>query len=211
MRRVAFIGAGHMAGHHLSALARLTTPSVVVGVHDRMTARRDEFAARAACPAFPSVEALLDDARPDIVHVCTPPGAHFDAARAALEAGAHVYVEKPFALTVGDARTLLDLARVQGRLVCAGHQLLRDRAFGRLLARAVELGSPVQVDSHFAFCPAGPSLQRIGATRQARLLIDILPHPLYTLVSVLERLTGGEIDLAWVHADPMDLQAVLRA
>jgi predicted dehydrogenase/nucleoside-diphosphate-sugar epimerase len=211
MRRVAFIGAGHMAHHHLGALARLATPSVVVGVHDRMTARRDEFAARAPCPAFPSIEALLEDARPDIVHVCTPPGAHFDAARAALEGGAHVYVEKPFALTGRDARTLLDLACARGRLVCAGHQLLHDHAFGRLLKRAVELGSPVQVDSHFAFRPAGASLDRTGATTLARLLIDILPHPLYTLVSVLERFTAGEIDLAWVHADPTDLQAVLRS
>jgi predicted dehydrogenase/nucleoside-diphosphate-sugar epimerase len=211
MRRVAFIGAGHMAHHHLSALPRLATPAVVVGVHDRMTARRDEFAALAPCPAFASIEALLEEARPDIVHVCTPPNAHFDAARAALEGGAHVYVEKPFALTVRDARTLLDLARARGRMVCAGHQLLHDRGFGRLLTRAVELGSPVQVDSHFAFRPSGASLERTGATTLARLLIDVLPHPLYTLVSVLERLTAEEIDLAWVHADPTDLQAVLRA
>jgi predicted dehydrogenase/nucleoside-diphosphate-sugar epimerase len=211
MRRVAFIGAGHIAHHHLSALARIAVPSVVVGVHDRMSARRDEFAARAACRAFSSVEALLEEARPDIVHVCTPPGAHFETASAALEGGAHVYVEKPFALTVGDARTLLDLARSRGRLVCAGHQLLHDHAFGRLLAQAVELGSPVQVDSHFAFCPPGASLARGGAATLARLLIDILPHPLYTLVSVLERFTEREIDLAWVHADPTDLQAVLRA
>ena len=135
MMRVAFIGAGQMAHHHLSALERLAVPSDVVGVHDRMTGRAEEFGTLAACRAFPSVEALLADARPDIVHVCTPPGAHFEAASAALEGGAHVYVEKPFALTAGDARTLIDLAQARQRLICAGHQLLRDRAFGRLMAR----------------------------------------------------------------------------
>ena len=44
------------------------------------------------------MDALLAEARPDVVHVCTPPAAHVAAALAALEAGAHVYVEKPFAL-----------------------------------------------------------------------------------------------------------------
>jgi len=213
MMRVAFIGAGQMAHHHLRVLERLAVPSDVVGVHDRMTGRAEEFGTLAGCRAFPSVEALLADARPDIVHVCTPPGAHFDAASAALEGGAHVYVEKPFALTAGDARTLIDLAQARHRLICAGHQLLRDRAFGRLMARAADLGTPVQVDSHFAFRPAGASVARTGATTLARNLVDILPHPLYSLVSVLERLApgAGEIELAWVHATPVDLQAVLRA
>jgi predicted dehydrogenase/nucleoside-diphosphate-sugar epimerase len=213
MVRVAFIGAGHMADHHLRALGRLAVRSVVVGVHDRMTNRAEGFGTRAACRAFPTVEALLRDARPDIVHVCTPPAAHFETAAAALEGGAHVYVEKPFAMTVGDGRTLIDLAHARRRLVCAGHQLLRDRAFGRLLARAGELGSPVQVDSHFAFRPSVTSVARSGAATFARHLVDILPHPLYSLVSVLERFTSavGDIELAWVHADPADLQAVLRA
>jgi predicted dehydrogenase len=48
--------------------------------------------------------------RPDVVHVSPPPSAHVDAARAALNAGAHVYVEKPFALRTADARSLLDAA-----------------------------------------------------------------------------------------------------
>jgi predicted dehydrogenase/nucleoside-diphosphate-sugar epimerase len=213
MLRVAFIGAGQMAGHHLRMLKRLAVSSVVVGVHDRMTGRAEEFGTLAGCRAFPSVEALLGEMRPDIVHVCTPPGAHFEAASAALEGGAHVYVEKPFALTFGDARTLVDLADTRQRLICAGHQLLRDRAFKRLLAHAADLGTPVQVDSHFAFRPAGASVGRIGATTLTRNLVDILPHPLYSLVSVLEQFAPAAevIELAWVHATPTDLQAVLRA
>ena len=110
--RIAFIGAGQMARHHLGAITRLETPAVVVGVYDGAPDRAAEFAALAGARAFPSVQALLAEARPDVVHVCTPPGAHFEAACAALDGGAHVYVEKPFALTVDDARALLDLAHV---------------------------------------------------------------------------------------------------
>jgi predicted dehydrogenase/nucleoside-diphosphate-sugar epimerase len=209
--RIAFIGAGQMARHHLSAIARLETPTVVVGLHDGAPDRAEEFAALAGTRAFPSVQALLAEARPDIVHVCTPPGAHFAAAYAALDGGAHVYVEKPFALTVADARALLDLAQSRKRLVCAGHQLLHDPAFATLLSRAGELGTPVQADSHFTFRPVGIHPERGAARALARQLVDILPHPLYSLIALLERLTAQPIELAWAHAAPTDVQAVLRA
>ena len=210
--RIAFIGAGQMARHHLSAIARQPTPATVVGVYDGAPDRAAEFAALAGTQAFASMAALLADARPDVVHVCTPPGAHFAAAQAALEAGAHVYVEKPFALTVTDARALLDLARSKGKLICAGHQLLRDPAFETLLARAAELGTPVHADSHFAFRPVGIDPERGSPRALAQLLVDILPHPLYSLIAVLEQLApaGQRVELAWAHVQPTEVQAILR-
>src|SRR5205823_1907978 len=126
-------------------------------------------------------------ARPDVVHVCTPPAAHVDGAREALEAGAHVYVEKPFALTSEDAAELLAIAERHQRIVCAGHQQLFDPAFAALADRAGEVGDLVQADSDFAFRPAGGGMQRAGARAVSSLLLDILPHPLYSLVAVLER------------------------
>lgn len=211
--RVAFIGSGRMARHHLGALRQLAAASAVVGVHDRASGCAEQFAAIAGARAYPSIAALLGDARPDVVHVCTSPDAHFEAAAAALASGAHVYVEKPFAVTMGDAARLLDIARARRVIVCAGHQLLRDPAFEALVARTSELGTPVQIDSHFAFRPAGASAEHRGARMLARQLVDILPHPLYVLVAMLERVTRGDraIDLAWSHASPTDLQAVLRA
>jgi predicted dehydrogenase/nucleoside-diphosphate-sugar epimerase len=210
--RIAFIGAGQMARHHLAALAGVETSAVVAGVYDGAPDRAAEFATLAGTQAFGTLPALLADARPDIVHVCTPPGAHFAAAHAALEAGAHVYVEKPFALTVADAKTLLDLAQSRGRLVCAGHQLLCDPAFATIVARAGELGTLVQADSHFAFRPVGIDPMRGSARALSQLLVDILPHPLYSLISVLERFAPGQpIELAWAQAESTDLQAVLRA
>jgi predicted dehydrogenase/nucleoside-diphosphate-sugar epimerase len=211
--RVAFIGTGQMARAHLRALRQRALPITIVGVHDRTVAPAEEFAQDAGARAYPSAGALLAEARPDVVHVCTPPGAHFEAAAAALEGGAHVYVEKPFALTIGDATALLEKARIRGRLVCAGHQLLRDPAYEALTARAATLGAPVQIDSHFAFRPAGASAERRGARMLARQLLDILPHPLYALVAAMERYApdAGRIELAWAHATPSDVQAMLCA
>ena len=209
--RIAFIGGGQMARHHLAAVGRATTPAVVVGVYDGAADRAAAFAAEAGTRAFASVDDLLAEAKPDVVHVCTPPGSHFAAARAALEGGAHVYVEKPFALTVADATALVDLAESGGKLICAGHQLLRDPAFEILLARAAELGTPVHADSHFAFKPVGLDPQRGSPRALAQLLIDILPHPLYSLIAVLERFEPGQpIELAWSHAEPTEVQAILR-
>jgi predicted dehydrogenase/nucleoside-diphosphate-sugar epimerase len=211
--RVAFVGAGQMARTHLCALGRVSVPAVAVGVHDRSGAQADQFAGLARIPAFPSMQDLLGETRPDVVHVCTPPAAHFEAAHAALAGGADVYVEKPFALTTADALRLLDLARAHGRLVCAGHQLLRDPAFDALLTRAADLGGLVQADSHFAFRPAGAGLSRAGARALAQQLVDVLPHPLYALIAVLERLGPPEaaIEIDWVRGGPSDLHAILRA
>jgi predicted dehydrogenase/nucleoside-diphosphate-sugar epimerase len=211
--RVAFVGAGHMARNHLAAIGRVGMPAVAVGVHDRSRGQADHFASLARVPAFASMQTLLDECRPHVVHVCTPPSAHFDAAHAALDAGADVYVEKPFALTADHARRLLELARAKGRIVCAGHQLLRDPAFDALMVRAGGLGRLVQADSHFAFNPAGAGASRANPRTLARLLVDVLPHPLYALIAVLERFGPADapVEIEWARGGPTDLHAVLRA
>jgi predicted dehydrogenase/nucleoside-diphosphate-sugar epimerase len=208
--RVAFIGAGQMARNHVRALHGLG--AVVVGVTDRLPERGAEFAAFAGTRTYPSIRALLG-AAPDVVHVCTPPPAHFEAAQSALDSGAHVYVEKPFALTRADATQLLALAERRGRSVCAGHQLLFDPAFRALVSRAAALGDLVQADSHFAFRPPAAWMQRAGARALADQLVDVLPHPLYTLIAVLERFgpPGAAVEIDWARGGPADLQAMLHA
>jgi predicted dehydrogenase/nucleoside-diphosphate-sugar epimerase len=209
--RVAFIGAGQMARHHAEAVQRLPVSSTIVGVYDPALRQAEAFAAANGTRAFPALEAMLA-ARPDIVHVCTPPAYHFRSAHAALDAGANVYVEKPFALTVNDARALLALAKSRGRLVCAGHQLLYDPGFQILLGRIGELGALLHADSHFTFRPVGAS-SRTSANALAQHLIDIVPHPLYALIAVMERVIpdSDNIDLAWVDASPTSVHAILRA
>src|SRR5437773_1222840 len=139
-----------MARLHLRALRRVRTPHSVVAVCDTEEGAARELAALAGAAPYTSLSDLLREATPGLVHVCTPAGAHFEPARAALEAGAHVYVEKPFVETEREAQELLGLAAGRGLLVCAGHQQVRDPAYVELVERIAELGPVFQVDCHFA-------------------------------------------------------------
>jgi predicted dehydrogenase/nucleoside-diphosphate-sugar epimerase len=210
--RVAFVGAGHMAERHVDALRRVPTPHQVVGVCDLRSDAARALARRAGTQAYSSLTALLEDARPDIVHICTQPGTHFNLARQALLGGAHVYIEKPFAQTRDHAEALFELARERGLLLCAGHQLVRDPAFSKLLQQAAALQPVAVVDSYFAFRPPRLHPYRSAPAALAEQLLDILPHPLYTLVSALEQLVpnGRALQLAHVTASPTDLHATLR-
>ena len=210
--RIAFIGAGAMAGHHLEALRRVPTVHAVVGVHDVRDGAANAFARRAGARAYATVSDLLDEARPDLVHICTPAGTHFEPARQALLAGAHVYVEKPFVETPQEAETLLALAQERGLLICAGHQLVRDPAFRQLIRGAAALQPVTLVDSTFAFRP--PRLDPYQSTGRAlaEQLLDVLPHPLYSLVAVLESFGDATaLEIVNVTATPTALYALLRA
>ena len=211
--RVAFIGAGQMAGAHLHALTRVPTKHVLVGVHDLRPDAARTFADRAGTVSFRDLDAMLAETKPDVAHVLTPAGTHFEPARQALLRGANVYVEKPFVETQREADALLSLAREQELLFCAGHQLMRDPAFAKVLSLSTALGSSVHVDSAFSFRP--PRLQPRTASRRALAaqLLDILPHPLYTLVAALEELGPPDATIEVMHATatPTELHALLRA
>ena len=210
--RIAFIGAGTMAGHHLLSLRRVTTAHHVVGVHDVRDVVAQAFARRAGVRAYASVPALLQETRPDLVHICTPAGTHFEPAQEALVAGAHVYVEKPFVETAQEAETLFALARERALLICAGHQLLRDPAFRGLIQRAAALRPVTLVDSDFAFRPPRLDPYRSTARALAEQLLDVLPHPLSTLVAALESFgSGAVLEIVSVSATSTVLHALLRA
>jgi len=211
--RVAVVGAGRMARLHVHALRRVRTPHLVAAVCDTSEGAAQSLASLVSAAAYASLADMLRDAKPDIVHVCTPAGTHFAPARQAMLAGAHVYVEKPFVEVASEASELLAVAQQCRRLVCAGHQQLRDAAYVALARRVPALGAVSRVDSHFAFRPVGLDPERAGPKALAAQLLDILPHPLYTLLAALELAAPDlrSLDVVALAAGPADLHAVLRA
>src|SRR3954468_2320117 len=121
MLRVAIVGCGKIADAHASQIRRIAGCEIV-GVCDTEPLMARQLAERFPVAAhFSDVEALIADARPDVVHITTPPESHFHLAQWCLERGCHVYVEKPFTLHVADAETLIAFASRQGLKLTVGH------------------------------------------------------------------------------------------
>jgi predicted dehydrogenase len=127
--RVLIAGAGPMGRHHAQAICRLDAglAQIVAFVDPDEGARRaasEEF----GVPSFSDLQGALSEMAPNVVHICSPPRFHADDAVLCLESGAHVYVEKPVALTSAEARRILSTAERLGLRVAAGHQLLEHPA-----------------------------------------------------------------------------------
>jgi myo-inositol 2-dehydrogenase / D-chiro-inositol 1-dehydrogenase len=113
------IGAGWIAAEHMATLRRLDDVELA-GVCDVDEARARELAGAAA--VYTDWRDLLERETPDAVFVCTPPLVHRKAAVAALDAGVHVYLEKPIARGLEDARAIV-AAAARSEAVCAvGYQ-----------------------------------------------------------------------------------------
>ena len=109
MTTAAIIGCGDVSTVHTEALA--TMPEVeVVAVCDPDPERLALAAAAQGVPGFADHRRLLEEARPDVVHICTPHNLHTSLAIDCLEHGVHVIVEKPLAHTVAEGERLIAAA-----------------------------------------------------------------------------------------------------
>lgn len=121
--KVAVVGLGN-AGHtlHLPALAGLQSVATVVGACDVDAARRDRAASTWKVPVFDAVADMIARTAPDVVIVGTPPASHVEHCVLALNSGAHVICEKPFASSIDEARSILAVAAATGKRVALNHE-----------------------------------------------------------------------------------------
>jgi predicted dehydrogenase/nucleoside-diphosphate-sugar epimerase len=185
MVRAALFGAGKMAKHHAMAI-RMQGNAILAAVADPALAGGEppEWAGGGA-DVYSNAEELLVRSKPDVVHVCTPPETHVPLANLALMHGAHVYVEKPFALDVAGAKEVLSFAEERGLRVCAGHQLLFESPSLQADAFSKKLGRIVHVESYFSFKTVRRARTGSAAIPPLEQLVDILPHPVYLLLHYL--------------------------
>ncbi len=93
-------------------------------------------------PTFSDFHTALAETTPDLVVIATYSDSHADYACAAMEAGAHVFVEKPLATTVEDARRVVAKAVETGRKLVIGYILRHHPSWMRLISEARDLGGP---------------------------------------------------------------------
>ncbi|WP_020015046.1 Gfo/Idh/MocA family protein [Promicromonospora sukumoe] len=174
--RVGIVGVGAIAGQYLTTFERLDAVRLVA-VADLDAARAAAVAAEQGVRAL-SVEELTTDPEVDLVLNLTIPAAHAEIALRAIAGGKAVYGEKPLAVTLEDARAILDAGRAAGvRVGCApdtvlgtGVQTARkaidDGAIGRPVAATATMTTPGHERWHpnpdFYYQPGGGPLLDMG-------------------------------------------------
>ena len=146
----AVVGTGFIGVVHVEALRRLG-----VQVHGVVGSSRQRAASRARDlglpPAYESFQAMLNDARVDVVHITSPNHLHHEHAKAALEAGKHVVCEKPLAMSSAQSAELLEVAQRSGRVHVVNFNLrfyaTNQHVHGMIANR--ELGDVRLVSGHY--------------------------------------------------------------
>lgn len=157
--KVAIIGCGKIADGHVESIREVPTLAQVVAVADLEPLMAEQIAARYGIPShYADFAALLDKERPDVVHITTPPAPHLALARQALDAGCHLFVEKPLTPTFSETEELVRLVEKAQKKLTVGHTYHFDPpalAMRELIGAGV-LGDPVHVESVFGYNLGGP-------------------------------------------------------
>jgi len=183
--KAAVIGAGQVAQQHLACLS--TLPGVTAaGVCDLSRAVAECAADRHGVAAWYTDHVrMLAEVRPDVVHITTPPASHFRLARDCMEAGAHVFVEKPATVNLEEFTALQALASAKGRMFIEDYNYLYNEPVRRLtdwINQGV-LGSVVHVEVFLCLNIlekdnpfVDPNVRHPALDLSGGAIADFLPH-----------------------------------
>ena len=116
--KIGIIGAGYIGGVHAGVLARDERVRVSA-VHDIVTERAEQLARSTSATVYPNAEALIEAS--DAIYITTPNTKHTSLTLASLEAGKHIFCEKPMATNITDARRVMDKASQSKQVFQVGH------------------------------------------------------------------------------------------
>lgn len=195
--RVGLVGAGNISRAYFETFERISDEVRLVRIADVDLERAAEAGASQGVPGG-SVHDVLTDPEVDLVLNLTIPAAHAEVATRALEAGKHVYGEKPLTVTVAEARNVLDLAQQRGLWVgCApdtvlgtGIQTARRAVDDGMIGRPVAASATMAIPGHeawhpnpdFYYAPGGGPLYDMG---------PYYLHALITLLGPVARVSGS--------------------
>ena len=155
--RVLVVGLGNMGLSHAKAYDALDGFALAGLCARGIAARTDLPPAWADLPRFADFHAALRETRPDVVSINTFSDTHAPYAIAAIEAGAHVFVEKPLAETVADAQRVVDAAIAHGRKLVVGYILRVHPSWQKFIELARTLGKPLVMRMNLNQQSIGPA------------------------------------------------------
>jgi predicted dehydrogenase len=196
MLKVGLIGCGKITDSHASQIQRIQGCEIV-GACDREPLMADQLCERFNIKfACSEVDELLDRCCPDVVHITTPPQSHFELAKTCLKRDCHVYVEKPFTVSLHEAEELIRLANEVNRKITVGHDLQYSHA-ARRMRRIVEEGylggAVVHMESIYCYDLSDPSYAKALLADKGhwvrrlpgKLLHNIISHGLARITEFL--------------------------
>jgi predicted dehydrogenase len=175
--RTAVIGVGYLGRFHAQKYAQSANAHLVAVVDANAEAAR-RVAAELGVEACTDSEQVLD--RVDAISIAVPTPLHFAIGRAAIERGVHVLMEKPIAMTVAEAQTLVELASTRQCVLQVGHL---ERFNPAVVAAASRLKTPLFVESH----RLAPFKQR---GTDVSVVLDLMIHD----IDLIQELVGQPIE-----------------
>ncbi len=170
--RTAVIGVGYLGRFHAQKYASIPS-SQLIGVSDSQVAARESVAAELGTRAVADYRELLGQV--DAVSIVTPTPSHHEIAKAFLEAGAHVLVEKPMTVTVAEAESLIEAARRAGKVLQVGHL---ERFNAAVLAVQPVLAVPRFIES------ARLAPFKVRGT-EVNVVLDLMIHDIDLILSIV--------------------------
>jgi predicted dehydrogenase len=170
--RIGIVGAGSLGYHHVRIL-RDVPGAQLVGFYDRDAHRAATVSSELGVPAAASLTELLD--KTDAITIVVPTPAHHVVAKAALERGKHVLIEKPIAVSLEEADELLALAQRTGVIVQTGHV----ERFNRAIRAALPyVNSPRFIESN-RLAPFNPRGSEVA------VVLDLMIHDIDLVRTVI--------------------------
>ncbi len=140
---VLVVGCGNMGTSHARAYHAMPEFKIV-GLVARSAESRNKLSAElGGYPTYADFDEALRLTKPDVVSINTYPETHAEYCRKSLEAGAHVFIEKPLATSVAEAQALVDLAKKKQRKMVVGYILRVHPAWTKFIELAQGLGKPL--------------------------------------------------------------------
>lgn len=156
--RILIVGLGNMGASHASACHR--NPGFeIVGLCTRTIKSKTLPDELAGYPLFEDYEAALEELKPDAVSINTWPNTHADYAIKAMEAGAHVFMEKPIAANNEDAERVVETAKRLNRKLVLGYILRVHPSWIKFIEIGKTMGKPLAMRLNLNQQSSGPAWQ----------------------------------------------------
>lgn len=160
MIRVGIIGCGKIADAHAEVIQRINGCEIV-GICDKEKLMARQFYERFPVKQyFDDINRFFYESKPDVVHITTPPQAHFKLGQRCLEENCHVYIEKPFTVNTAEAEELIKIAVSKNRKITVGHDdqfTHATRSMRELINQGYLGGPPIHMESYYCYDLSDPA------------------------------------------------------